>query len=173
LTNPRSLYPRTYHTSHKLSEEWWDKIIAINLTSYYRMAYLCLPSMIERKSGVIVNMSSIQGLQSQAAVPAYAASKGGVLSLTRQLAMEYAKENVRAVSVCPGTIRTPLVTQLLDESGSSYESISNPSLLAGGVGDPHDIAETVLFLSSERAKNITGEYLCNDGGMMAMGAWAT
>ena len=137
------------------------------------MSHLCLPSMIETKAGVIVNMSSIQGLQSQPGVPAYAAAKGGVLSLTRQLAMEYAKDNVRAVSVCPGTIRTPLVTELLEKGGSSYEDIKNPGLLAGGVGEPEDIAETVLFLSSERAKNITGEYITNDGGMMAMGAWAT
>ena len=146
---------------------------SVNLTSYYRMAHLCLPGMVERQHGCIINMASIQGLQSQPGVPAYAAAKGGILSLTRQIAMEYAKYNVRAVSVCPGTVRTPLVTQLLEESGSSYENIQNKQLLQQGVGEALDIAETVLFLSSDRAKNITGEYLCNDGGMMAMGAWAT
>ena len=87
--------------------------------------------------------------------------------------MEYAPHNIRAVSVCPGTIRTPLVTRLLDEQNKTYDDIRNDSLLGGGVGEVDDISELVLFLSSNRAKNITGEYVVCDGGMMAAGSWLT
>ena len=158
---------------HEMSEDDWRRVLDINLTSYFRMAKLVLPKMMHRKSGVIVNLASIQGLQSQPGVPAYAATKGACISFTRQLAMEYAPYNIRAVSVCPGTIRTPLVTRLLSDQGKSYDDIRNDSLLSGGVGEVDDISELVLFLSSQRAKNITGEHVVCDGGMMAAGSWLT
>ena len=156
-----------------MSEEDWRHVLDVNLTSYFRMTKLVLPKMMNRKRGVIVNIASIQGLQSQPGVPAYASAKGACISFTRQLAMEYAPHNIRAVSVCPGTIRTPLVTRLLDEQNKTYDDIRNDSLLGGGVGEVDDISELVLFLSSNRAKNITGEYVVCDGGMMAAGSWLT
>eukprot|EP00940_MAST-03C_sp_MAST-3C-sp2_P002418 g2418.t1 len=166
--------PESCVPCHELSDEWWHRILTINLTSYFRMSKMVIPSMMEaRNGGVIINIASIQGLQSQAGVPAYAASKGGVLSFTRQLAMEYAKHNIRAVAVCPGTIGTPLVDELVESSGKTYADLQNDTFLRGGVGDSDDIAELVCFLASARARNITGEYICSDGGMMAAGVWGT
>jgi len=158
---------------HEMQEEEWKRILDINLTSYFRMSKLVLPEMMSNKSGVIINLASIQGLQSQPGVPAYAATKGACLSFTRQLAMEYAPYNIRAVSVCPGTIQTPLVEGLLRDQGKTLDDIRNDTLLNGGVGHVDDISELVLFLSSKRAKNITGEYVVCDGGMMSAGSWLT
>ena len=167
--------PESCVPCHRLNDDWWEKIMNLNVTSYFRMSKEILRSWIEakRRGGVIVNVSSIQGLQSQAGVPAYAASKGAILSFTRQLAMEYAPMGIRVCSVCPGTVRTPLVDALLEESDRSFDDIHDPRLLNGGVGDPNDVAELICFLASDRAKNITGEYVCTDAGMMAAGAWAT
>ena len=103
--------------AHLLEEELWDKVMNVNLKSYFLMAKHSLPSMIEQGSGLIVNIASVQGLQSQVGIPAYASSKGGILSLTRQMAMDYSNEGVRVVAVSPGTIRTPLVQRLVEEDG--------------------------------------------------------
>ena len=108
-------------------------------------------------------------------VPAYAASKGGILSLTRQLAIEYAQDNIRVLAVNPGTIDTPLVDEAIAASGGNEQEIRSQMAHnhpLGRIGRPQDIANAVLFLASERASFITGEYLCVDGGIMARGSWA-
>lgn len=81
------------------------------------MAKACLPGMLAQQAGVIIHIASVQGLQSQVGIPAYASSKGGILSLTRQMGMDYSNAGVRTVSVSPGTIRTPLVQRLVEEDG--------------------------------------------------------
>jgi NAD(P)-dependent dehydrogenase (short-subunit alcohol dehydrogenase family) len=101
------------HPLHTLDEAVWDRVLAINLKSYFLFSKHCLPRMLTARHGVVVNMASVQGLQSQGGIPAYAASKGAILSLTRQMAMDYAAHGVRVVAINPGTIRTPLVEKLL------------------------------------------------------------
>ena len=104
-----------------------------------------------------------------------AASKGGILSLTRQLALEYAEDNIRVLAVNPGTINTPLVDEALASMEGDPEEIKKEMGLAhpiGRIGQPDEIAQAVLFLASDRASFMTGEYVCVDGGMMARGAWA-
>ena len=91
------------------TEEGWDRIIGVNLKACFLMSKCAIPSMRERGGGVVINIASVQGLQSQPQVPAYAASKGGVLSLTRNMALDYAPENIRVVAINPGTIDTPMV----------------------------------------------------------------
>jgi len=125
---------------------------------------------------VIVNMSSVQGLQSMPGVPAYAATKGGILSLTRNMALDYAPEGIRVVALCPGTIDSELVRDLARAEGGDLDATLerygafHP---LGRLGRPEDIANAVVFLASDRASFITGASLNVDGGFMAQGAWAS
>ena len=99
----------SYRTVEETSEELWDRVLAVNLKSHFLMAKYCIPEIRKRGGGTIINVASVQGLQSMPKVPAYAASKGGILSLTRQMSIDYAKEGIRVLAVNPGTIDTPLV----------------------------------------------------------------
>jgi NAD(P)-dependent dehydrogenase (short-subunit alcohol dehydrogenase family) len=167
--------PDSYLNVEQTPEELWDRIVDVNLKSYYLMAKYAIPEMRKRGGGAIVNNASVQGLQSMPGVPPYAASKGGVLSLTRQMAVEYAREGIRVVAICPGTIDTEMVRAVAASEPDGVEAalkrygLSHP---LGRIGTGQDIANAVLFLASDRASFITGEYLCVDGGYMALGAWA-
>jgi NAD(P)-dependent dehydrogenase (short-subunit alcohol dehydrogenase family) len=157
---------------HLLREADWDKVHAVNLKSYFLFSKACLPPMLERRAGVILNMASVQGQQSQVGIPAYASSKGAILSLTRQMAMDYSSSGVRVLSISPGTILTDLVRQNIAEEGASVEGIGAQYPL-GRVGEPEDLGELCVFLASERARNLTGSNVHCDGGIMAMGSWGT
>ena len=106
---------------HEHSLEDWMRALNVNLTSQFLFSKYTIPHMLQHGEGSIVNMGSVQGLQSQAGIPGYAASKGGVLSLTRQLAMEYASHGIRVNAINPGTINTPLVQNVLKLRGTSKE----------------------------------------------------
>ena len=165
----------TYLPAHELPEEVWDRIIAVNLKSYFLMTKYCVPVMQKRGGGVIVNTASVQGLQSAPSISAYAASKGGILSLTRQLALEYAADNIRVLAVNPGAIDTPMVDAAVAFFKLDKEAMIQAWIKAQPVkrmGQPEDIANAVLFLASDRASFMTGEYVNVDGGAMAKGAWA-
>ena len=165
----------SYVPAHELPEEKWDRIIDVNLKSCFLMSKYCVPVMQQRGGGVIVNTASVQGLQSAKGVSAYAASKGGMLSLTRQLALEYAKDHIRVLAVNPGTIDTPLVDDAVRGMGLKKEDLVGAWGKAhpiGRIGQPEDVANLVLFLASDRASFMTGENICVDGGIMAKGAWA-
>jgi NAD(P)-dependent dehydrogenase (short-subunit alcohol dehydrogenase family) len=167
--------PESHCTVEDTSEELWDRILAVNLKSYFLMAKYTLPELRKRGGGVVINNASVQALQSQKGVPAYAASKGGVLSLTRQMALDYAAHNIRVIAICPGTIDTDMV-----RTAAAREPDGLDAALArwgkrhpiGRIGTGQDVANVVTFLASERAAFITGEYVCVDGGYMALGAWA-
>jgi NAD(P)-dependent dehydrogenase (short-subunit alcohol dehydrogenase family) len=165
----------SYLPAHELPEELWDRIIDVNLKSCFLMTRHSVPEMQKRGGGVIINTASVQGLQSMKGVSAYAASKGGILSLTRQLALEYAEDNIRVLAVNPGAIDTPLLDEAIAYSGEDMAEAKKrygEGHPLGRIGTPEDIAETFLFLASNRASFITGEYICVDGGAMAKGAWA-
>lgn len=167
--------PDSYLNVEQTPEEVWDRIMDVNLKSYFLMSKYAIPEIRKRGGGAIVNNASVQGLQSMKGVPPYAASKGGVLSLTRQMAVEYAAERIRVVAICPGTIDTEMVRTIARGEPDGVEAAlvrygqSHP---IGRIGTGQDIANAVLFLASDQASFITGEYLCVDGGYMALGAWA-
>ncbi len=166
--------PDSYSRAEDTSEEAWDRIIAVNLTSHFLMAKHAIPEMRKRGGGVIVNNASVQGQQSAPLVPAYAASKGGVLSLTRQLSLDYARENIRVLAVCPGSIDTPLLRAALGDVPDMEAAVRDAGTFSplGRIGRPEDIAAMVVFLCSEKASFMTGEFVNVDGGVMAQGAWA-
>ena len=150
-----------------------DAIQNVNLKSIFLLGRLVIPDMVQRGGGVVINTASVQGLQSAKGVSAYAATKGAVLSLTRQLALEYGADNVRVLAVNPGTIDTPLLQDALD--GMEDEAKVREEMAAlypgGRIGQPREIAEVVLFLASSKASFMTGENVCVDGGIMAKGCW--
>lgn len=165
----------SYVPAHELPEEMWDRIIGVNLKSYFLLVKYAVPHMLKQGKGVIINTASVQGLQSAKGVSAYAASKGGILSLTRQLALEYAEQGIRVLAVNPGTIDTNMPAE-----GSKGMNMEHAELLKvwgaahpmNRVGKAEEIASVVLFLASDGASFMTGENICVDGGMMAKGAWA-
>jgi NAD(P)-dependent dehydrogenase (short-subunit alcohol dehydrogenase family) len=165
----------SYQNVENTTEEMWDRILDVNLKSYFLMSKYAIPEIRRRGGGAIINTASVQGLQSQRGVPAYAASKGGVLSLTRQMALDYAAEGIRVLAVCPGTIDTEMVRTAaaleLDGVEAALQRFGRSHPI-GRIGTGQDIANVVLFLASEAASFMTGEYVCVDGGYMALGAWA-
>ena len=175
LVNNAGIQPmNSYVKVEAETEEGWDRIIGVNLKAHFLMSKYAIPSMRERGGGVVINIASVQGLQSQPLVPAYAASKGGVLSLTRNMALDYASENIRVVAINPGTIDTPMVRTQALAAGKEDELVGQWGDLhpIGRMGQPSDIANAAMFLASDQASFITGEHLCVDGGFMAQGAWA-
>lgn len=169
----------SYFRAHEMPEEVWDRILDVNLKSAFLMCKFVIPHMIANGGGVIVNTASVQGLMSANRVPAYAASKGGILSLTRNLCMDYAKDNIRVLAVNPGTVDTPLVAEAAAASVKEG-SLSLAELKEdwaddhpiGRIAQPSEIASVVTFLATEKASFMTGSYVNVDGGMMAKGAWA-
>jgi len=167
--------PDAYFNVEDTSEGLWDRILGVNLKSYFLMAKYAIPEIRKRGGGAIINTASVQGLQSQKLVPSYAASKGGILSLTRQMALDYAEENIRVLAICPGTIDTQMVRAAAEhEPGNSEETVRRWGVRhpLGRTGSPQEIANVVLFLASDKASFMTGEYVSVDGGYMALGAWA-
>jgi NAD(P)-dependent dehydrogenase (short-subunit alcohol dehydrogenase family) len=148
------------------TNENWDKTIAINLKGvWYCMKYQ-IPEMLKTGGGSIVNNSSIAGLVGFAGVPAYVASKHGVIGLTKNAALDYAKQNIRVNAVCPGVIHTPMIDRFTGGNAQAIEQLKAGEPL-GRLGKPEEIAETVIFLCSEGASFITGQAIAVDGGWVA------
>jgi NAD(P)-dependent dehydrogenase (short-subunit alcohol dehydrogenase family) len=166
--------PESYASAVDLPEALWDKILEVNLKSRFLMAKYAIPHMRRRGGGVVINNASVQGLQSMPRVPAYAASKGGDLSLTRQMALDFAKDNIRVLAICPGSIDTPLVRKGIPPGADVEAALKEFGAChpLGRIGSAVEVANVVLFLASDRASFMTGESVVVDGGMMAMGAWA-
>lgn len=159
-------------TVETMAEESWDRVIGVNLGGVYRMAHLAVPEMRRRGGGAIVNVASVQGLACQTRVAAYAASKGGVLALTRAMALDHAADNIRVNAVCPGSIDTPMLRGAAEENkgeGTVEETIESWGAMhpIGRVGRPEEVAELIVFLAGPRAGFCTGGEYKVDGGLLA------
>ncbi|HEY7380914.1 MAG TPA: glucose 1-dehydrogenase [Gaiella sp.] len=151
------------------SDEDWDRVMAVNVRSMFVHCRAAIPVMREQGGGTIVNVASISGLIGIPALTAYTASKGAVVQLTRQLAVEWAPEGIRVNAVAPGAIDTPFLTDFVaaqDDPEGVAASIRGEHPL-GRFGTPEEIAETIVFLASDRASFVTGAVLAADGGFTA------
>jgi 3-oxoacyl-[acyl-carrier protein] reductase len=163
----------SYVPAHELEDALWDAILTVNLKSYFWMVKRCIPQMLAKGSGVVLNTASVQGIQSQKGAAAYAASKGAILSLTRQLALEYAEQNIRVLAIAPGTFDTPLLRDVAAGiPDKSYMDRLKNAYPMKRFGNPEELARVVAFLASDGASFMTGECVTVDGGIMAQGGWA-
>ncbi|MBC2670573.1 glucose 1-dehydrogenase [Novosphingobium piscinae] len=150
-----------------LSEAEFNRVCAINQTSVFLGTKHVIPSMLRASGGSIVNISSISGIVAIYGTPnvAYAASKFAVRGITKQVAIEYGKDGIRANSVHPGYIKTKMMTDALDEEGIRIASGSVP---IGRVGEAEDVSNLVVFLASDESGFITGSEYIIDGGLTAL-----
>ena len=144
-----------------LNENDWDKVIDVNLKGTYLCSRAIIRTMISRKCGRIINMTSPSALQGRAGQTNYSASKGGIISFTKSLSKEIARLGITVNAVCPGFISTAM-THNLDQDIKCDLSNRIPM---GRLGQPEDVVGAVLFLASEKAGYITGQVLAVDGGL--------
>jgi NAD(P)-dependent dehydrogenase (short-subunit alcohol dehydrogenase family) len=153
-------------TTVETSEENFDRTIAVNLKGVWLCMKYEIPQMLKQGSGSIVNTASVAGLVGIERLPAYNASKHGVVGLTRTAALEYATKNIRVNCVCPGAIRTPMTERIIDTGGMS-EQDAIAAEPVGRWGKPEEIAQGVVWLLSDSASFVTGHPMTVDGGWVA------
>lgn len=153
-------------TTVDLSESNWDRVIDTNLKGVWLCMKYEIPEMLKQGGGAIVNTSSVAGLVSFQAIPAYVASKHGVVGLTKSAALEYAKSGIRVNAILPGVVRTPMVERFLhDDHEVEVQLLAQEPV--GRFGMPEEIAEAVIWLCSDAASFVTGHALVADGGFVA------
>jgi NAD(P)-dependent dehydrogenase (short-subunit alcohol dehydrogenase family) len=148
------------------AEDVWDRTIAINLKGVWLGCRFGIPAMLESGGGSIINVASFVALMG-AATPqiAYTASKGGVLSLTREIAVEYARRGIRANALCPGPIETPLLSQLFADPAARQRRLVHIPI--GRLGQAEEVVRAALWLASDESSLMTGAALVVDGGITA------
>ena len=157
-----------YGTAATTSEEQWEEVLGVNLKGAWNAARASIPFLQEAGGGSIVNVSSVQALASQANVLAYTVSKHGLIGLTRSMAMDFARDNIRANCVCPGTVDTPMLkwAASLDPNPQSVYDACNQMHPLGRIAQPREIAEVVAFLAHESSSFVTGAVWTADGGLL-------
>ena len=143
----------------------WDRVQQVNLRGIYLCCQAAIPYMRTQGRGAIINSSSAVALLGSPISPiSYTASKGGIMALTRQLGVQFAREGIRVNAVCPGPVMTPMVRELFARNGVAIES-REAQIPMGRLAEPEDVAAAVTFLASDDAGFITGAYLPVDGGI--------
>ncbi len=152
--------------AHELSEEIWDRTLAINLKGAWLCCKYAIPAMLERGGGSIILVGSPTGFLGCApGYTAYSASKGGGIGLTRVMAVDYAKDNIRVNSLFPATTETPMITEALQLTGARQRLAA--AIPMGRIGKPEDVVGLAIFLASDEAAFCTGGLYMADGGMTA------
>jgi NAD(P)-dependent dehydrogenase (short-subunit alcohol dehydrogenase family) len=145
----------------------WDEILKVNLTGTYLVTKHSLENLMNSKNGSIVNIASVAGIVAVKDRFAYCTSKGGVISLTKSIALDFVKENIRANAICPGTVNTPWVERITQDYDDPDEArnLMRQRQPLGRLGEPEEIAQAAIYLGSDESKFITGTTLVIDGGL--------
>jgi NAD(P)-dependent dehydrogenase (short-subunit alcohol dehydrogenase family) len=149
--------------------EEWDRVLGVDLKAIYLVTRTCLPLLKNARSAAVLNIASVHAQMTIAGIAAYAAAKGGVVSMTRSLAQELGPFGIRVNAISPGFIRTPMLESWLASTPDPKEAMDrvNGFHPLGRIGTPDDIGSLVAFLASDRAGFITGANLLVDGGLTA------
>ncbi|MDB5699519.1 MAG: ycdF 1 [Alphaproteobacteria bacterium] len=153
-------------TIEELDEADWYRLIDVNLTSVYRLSRLVIPQMRARGGGAIVNIASVAAIMAENRCPAYSASKAGVAMLTRNMAIDFARDNIRVNAICPGSTRTPRIERYWKNSPTGVSEIATLAPMNRSA-EPEEIARPALFLASAGASYMTGSIVVVDGGLSA------
>jgi meso-butanediol dehydrogenase/(S,S)-butanediol dehydrogenase/diacetyl reductase len=149
-----------------IDPEIWRKSLAVMLDGVFYGCKAAIPAMLERGAGSIVNTSSVDGLFAEILSAPYSAAKAGVLNLTRSVAIEYGRKNIRANAICPGAVDTPLLDLVVEVGNHTRQEIAEQHAL-GRVIEPREVANLVLFLASDESSAITGSHIVIDAGLTA------
>lgn len=157
-----------YATVTTASEEEWDEVMNVNLKSAFLMAKYCIPEMLRRGGGSIVITGSVQSVSAQRNSVHYVVSKHGLLGLTRSIAVDYGKQNIRANCVLPGAVDTPMLrwAASLDPNPKAVLDAAHKLHIRGKMGCPEEVADVIVFLASDLASFVTGAAVAVDGGLL-------
>jgi NAD(P)-dependent dehydrogenase (short-subunit alcohol dehydrogenase family) len=171
IVNSAAIHP--YGDAVTTTPETFARTMAVNVGSIFLTAHFGVPEMRKRGGGAIISISSVQGFASQPQVAAYVATKGAIHSMTRAMAMDFAKDKIRVTSVSPGSVRTPILENAARTFGGPDVDVEETfrrygaSHPIGRIGEPEEVAELVAFLASDKAQFITGSDHRIDGGLTA------
>lgn len=171
IVNAAAVHP--YGTATETDFETFMRCMAVNVGSIHLTAQFGVGEMQKRGGGVIINLSSVQGHACQSGVSAYVASKGAIHAMTRAMALDFAKDQIRVVSISPGSVRTPileLAARTFEGEHADVDAVFQRFGAAhplGRIGEPEEVAELIAFLASDRAAFITGSDYKIDGGLTA------
>jgi len=171
LINAAAVHP--YGDAVTTPPQTFARCMEVNVGGIYMTAHFAVPAMRARGGGAIVNLSSVQGFACQSGVMAYVASKGAIHAMTRAMALDFAPDRIRVVSVSPGSIRSPileLAARTLDGPDADIEAVYarfGAAHALGRIGEPEEVAELIAFLVSDKAAFLTGSDYKIDGGLTA------
>jgi len=155
---------------HEYPTELFDRIMSIDLRGTFLVSKYIIPLMLDN-GGSIINVASMSGLAADLDRSGYNAAKGGIVNMTKAIAIDYGRYGIRSNAICPGTIETPLVDNLAgksdDESGKNFRDAQVWVTPMGRLGKPEEMAKVTLFLASDDSSFVTGETILADGGLMA------